>query len=116
MTFPSSKAQIKFRPVMAITSPSLFSHRSMGMVLTAQNSNRGAVFFWVLHIGADRESRVMLDLYEWKLHPLVFAGLIQLWGPLEVDLFASTQLPRFYSWRPDPQPKLWMRFLKTAIR
>ena len=30
----------------------------------------------------------------------------QLWGPLEVDLFASrltTQLPRFYSLRPDPQ-------------
>jgi len=36
----------------------------------------------------------------------VFAELNQLWGPLELDLFASclsTQLPCFYSWRPDPQ-------------
>ena len=60
----------------------------------------------VLNIRADRESRVMLDLHDWKLDPLVLAELNQLWGPLEVDLFASrlsTKLPRFYSWRPDPQ-------------
>ena len=60
----------------------------------------------VLNIRADRESRVMLDLHDWKLDPLVFAKLNRLWGALEVDLFASrlsTQLPRFYSWRSDPQ-------------
>ena len=48
----------------------------------------------------------MLDLHDWKIDPLVFAKLNQLWGPQEVDLFASrlsTQLLRFYSWRPDPQ-------------
>ena len=50
----------------------------------------------VLNIRADRESRVMLDLHDWKLDPLVFAELNQLWGALEGDLFAShlsTQLP-----------------------
>ena len=59
----------------------------------------------VLNIRADRESRVFLDHHDWKLDPLLFAELNQVWGPLEVDLFASrlsTQLPRFYSWRPDP--------------
>ena len=43
----------------------------------------------VLNIRADRESRVFLDHYDWKLDPLVFAELNQVWGPLEVDLFAS---------------------------
>ncbi|XP_020619677.1 uncharacterized protein LOC110057435 [Orbicella faveolata] len=60
----------------------------------------------VLNIRADRESRVMLDLHDWKLDPLVFAEVNQLWGPLEVDLFASclsTQLLHFYSLRQDPQ-------------
>jgi len=55
----------------------------------------------VLNIRADRESRVILDLHDWKLDPFVF---VELWGPVEVDLLASrlsTQLPRFYSWRPD---------------
>ena len=36
----------------------------------------------------------------------MFAKLNQLWGPLEVDLFAlglSAHLPRFNSWRPNPQ-------------
>ena len=59
----------------------------------------------VLNVRADRESRVFLDHHDWKLDPLLFAELNQVWGPLEVDLFASrlsTQLPRFYSWRPDP--------------
>ena len=48
----------------------------------------------------------MLDLHDCKIDPLVFAKLNQLWGPQGVDLFASrlsTQLLRFYSWRPDPQ-------------
>ena len=59
-----------------------------------------------LNTRADRESRVMLDHHDWKLDPSVFAELDHLWGPLDVDLFASrltAQLPRFYSWRPDPQ-------------
>ena len=58
----------------------------------------------VLNIRADRESRVFLDHHDWKLDLLIFAELNQAWGPLQIDLFASrlsTQLPRFFSWRPD---------------
>ena len=55
---------------------------------------------------AERESRVDRDSSDWKLDPTVFARLNELWGPLEVDLFATrltNQLPRFVSWRPDPE-------------
>jgi hypothetical protein len=59
----------------------------------------------VPNVRADRESRVM-DRHDWKLDPQVVFTINQLWAPLEVYLFASwltTQLPRFYSLRPDPQ-------------
>ena len=54
---------------------------------------------------ADTESRTLKDRTDWKLNPLLFRAIDQSLGPLEVDLFASrlsTQLPRFFSWRPDP--------------
>lgn len=54
---------------------------------------------------ADAESRTMRDRADWKLHSQIFNAINQELGPLEVDLFASrlsTQLPRFFSWRPDP--------------
>ena len=53
---------------------------------------------------ADTESRVDRDSSDWKLDPSVFACLNTLWGPLEVDLFATrltNQLSRFVGWRPD---------------
>ena len=59
----------------------------------------------VSNIVADWESRVFVDNNDWKLAPQVFDNLNQVWGP-EVDLFAtrlSKQLPRFVSWRPDPE-------------
>ena len=43
---------------------------------------------------------------DWKLNPAFFKILVQKWGPLEVDLFASRltfKLPHFVSWKPDPQ-------------
>ncbi len=49
--------------------------------------------------------RTTLDHHDWKLDPLTFAEVNHLWGPLEIDLFASrltAQLPRFFTWRPDP--------------
>ena len=55
---------------------------------------------------ADKESRVMTDPSDWKLNPAFLKILVQKWGPLEVDLFASRvtfQLPHFVSWKPDPQ-------------
>ena len=54
---------------------------------------------------ADAESRVTVDRLDWKLSVAVFQKINAVWGPLEVDLFAtrlSTQLDRFFSWRPDP--------------
>ncbi len=54
---------------------------------------------------ADSESRTMLERSDWKLDSRVFQQIHQLWGPMEVDLFASrltTQCPVFFSWRPDP--------------
>jgi len=59
----------------------------------------------VVNVEADAESRSMKDRTDWKLHPKLFQEINQKWGPLEVDLFASrltAQLPRYYSWRPDP--------------
>ena len=59
----------------------------------------------VLNLRADRESRVTTDSSDWKLNPAFFEILVQKWGPLQVDLFASRltfQLPQFVSWKPDP--------------
>ena len=53
----------------------------------------------------DAESRSQTDRTDWMLHPELFAQINKEWGPLEVDIFAtrlSNQLPRFFSWRPDP--------------
>ena len=59
----------------------------------------------VANVVADAKSRSMTDRADWKLHPRLFQGIDQKWGPLEVDLFASrlsTQLPCYFSWKPDP--------------
>ena len=55
---------------------------------------------------ADRLSRLAtVDKNDWRLHSKIFRLLQQLWGPMDVDLFASRlsrQVPRYVSWRPDP--------------
>lgn len=59
----------------------------------------------VRNVIADKESRTVRDRCDWMIHPRVFAQIQQVMGPLEVDMFASRlthQLPRFFSWRPDP--------------
>ena len=59
----------------------------------------------VANVVADAESRSMTDRADWKLHPRLLQGINQKKGPLEVDLFASrlsTQLPCYFSWKPDP--------------
>ena len=48
---------------------------------------------------------MITDSSDWKLNPAFFEILLQKWGPLQVDLFASRltfQLPQFVSWKPDP--------------
>ena len=54
---------------------------------------------------ADLLSRRTSDRNDWTLHPHVFRLLQRLWGPMDIDLFASrmsSKLPQFVSWRPDP--------------
>ncbi len=65
---------------------------------------------------ADSESRTMLDRSDWKLDSRVFQQIHQLWGPMEVDLFASrltTQCPVFFSWQPDPYAAATDAFLQV---
>ena len=45
----------------------------------------------------------MLDRTDWKLNPVIFQEINNLYGPLDMDLFASrlsTQCPLYFSWRP----------------
>ena len=54
---------------------------------------------------ADMESRTVRDRSDWMLCPQIFRAIMEAFGPLDVDLFASRlthQIPRFFSWRPDP--------------
>ena len=64
---------------------------------------------------ADRESRVMKDRSDWMLNPVIFCRIQEHFSYLEVDLFATRlthQLPRFYSWRPDPLAEATDAFLQ----
>ena len=68
-----------------------------------------------LNTVADRESRVLLDRWDWQLHPKIFLKINQIWGPLTIDLFASRlkhQLPAYFSWRPDPRASATDAFLQ----
>ena len=54
---------------------------------------------------ADEESRTVRDRCDWMIHPHLFAQIERKMEPLEMDMFASRlthQLPRYFSWRPDP--------------
>ena len=64
---------------------------------------------------ADLESRVVRDRSDWMLNPKIFQKIQVTMGPMEVDLFASwltNQLPRFFSWRPDPLAEATDAFLQ----
>ena len=59
-----------------------------------------------VNITADFLSRFLRDRTDWVLNREVFRALNKLWGPFQVDLFAtrfSAQVPRFFSWRADPE-------------
>ncbi len=69
------------------------------VVLTAQHLPG------VLNQIADSESRKVWDQTDWKLSTLIFGKINQLYGPIQVDLFATrltNQVPTFFSWKPDP--------------
>ena len=59
--------------------------------------------------------RTIRDCCNWKLKQQVFQQIQAAQDPLEVDLFAScltNQLPRFYSWRPDPEAEATDAFMQ----
>ena len=65
---------------------------------------------------ADHESKAVRDRCDWKLKQLVFFQIQAVRGPLEIDLFASRltrQLPRFYSWRLDPEADATDAFMQN---
>jgi len=69
-----------------------------------------------LNSQADEESRTVRDRCDWMLNHLVFQQIDAQLGPMEVDLFASRltkQLPRFYSWRPDPEAEATDAFMQN---
>lgn len=54
---------------------------------------------------ADELSRVTVDPSDWMLHPSLFEAVTHHWYLPTVDLFATRvncQVPRFFSFRPDP--------------
>ena len=68
-----------------------------------------------LNIIADKESRHMRDRWDWKLHPGLFQRIVETFGPIEVNLFASRltyQVPLFFTWKPDPQTGATDAFLQ----
>ena len=69
----------------------------------------------VLNSVADAESRKMMDRSDWKLNPVIFQRVVDRYGPIEIDLFASrltTQCRRYFSWRPDPSAEATDAFLQ----
>jgi len=69
-----------------------------------------------LNSQANEESRTARDHCDWKLKPSVFQQIEAALGPLEVGLFGSCltkQIPRFYSWRPDPEAEATDTFLQN---
>ena len=52
----------------------------------------------VINVEADYLSRTVVDRHDWQLNPAIFQRLNVLWGPMEIDLFASRvtrQVARF---------------------
>ena len=57
------------------------------------------------NVDADTESRKINNSTEWSLNMDVFSDLDKLWGPFQIDLFASRlnfKVPSYVSWKPDP--------------
>lgn len=69
------------------------------------------------NIRADYMSRHLRDRTDWVLNQDIFRAINTLWGPLEVDLFASrfsAQLPLFF-WRADPEAEATDAFKQTGL-
>ncbi|KAM4749018.1 stereocilin [Rhinophrynus dorsalis] len=70
------------------------------------------------NVVADWNSRYLSDRSDWMLDREVFSLVEHLWGPFQIDLFASRlnrQLPTFFSWRPDPEALATDAFLQSWV-
>ena len=70
------------------------------------------------NVTADYLYRHLTDRTDWMLDPSIFQCQDKIWGPLQVELFATwftTQLHRFYSWRPDPEAEASYRCTVTKL-
>ncbi len=57
---------------------------------------------------ADKESRNASDSTEWSLNDSIYNSIAKLWGPFQIDLFASRlnfKVSNYVSWKPDPGAK-----------
>ena len=64
---------------------------------------------------AHAESRTIVGWFDWKLNLNLYRRIDHLFGPIEVDLFASiltAQYPIYFSWRPDPYAAAMDAFLQ----
>ena len=70
----------------------------------------------VLNVEADTASRKDYALdSEWKLNPMIFHKINNLFGPVEIDLFATrvnTQCDAYFAWQPDPNALAFDAFLQ----
>lgn len=68
------------------------------------------------NITVDEESRVMKDRSNWLLNRQVFRKILLCFLSMDVDLFMFCryfQLPRYFSWRPDPAAEATDAFLQN---
>ena len=68
----------------------------------------------MLNHTADAESWTLVHRFDWKLNPAIYHQISLLYGPFEVDLFASrltAQCPVYFIWQPDPYAKATDAFL-----
>ena len=86
-------------------SPLQFSACSVGM--DQKNSIMLSAEHYAGHLNtvADWESRHFQNASNWGVDQNAFSSLMQIQRPWAIDLFAdrlNSQLPQFYSWKPDP--------------
>jgi hypothetical protein len=92
--------------------PGLLNTTAVSAVSYASASLNTPLTLWTpapgyaLTIHQDFDSRLQYDTHGWQLNPQVFLALETIWGPHNIDLFASAlnrQIPTFCSWGPDPE-------------
>jgi hypothetical protein len=61
-----------------------------------------------LNVKADLLSRRKFDRNDWMVNPNIFQRINEIWGPYDMDLFASRlnrQVNQFFSWKAEPESR-----------